>query len=304
MGIFTRENIKATQAAHDHQSSEESGLTKKDIGTRITLPTGETGTLIGISPDGNVQISLDSKPGEEDRIKFAGDPEKTEIVDRLLEVPPEKRDSQWEEAFLANVVDANMDGGPDLQPKEIEGPDGFPYIRLDSPELNKPYRAWVIRHILPNLMEHALGVVINLEKGQPDWVFSFGDIVNLHLNGAFKSDDKRFEKYDPDAPDVEETREGQVQVIDPPPDILPPQVRAVLRRFLKAYGFPPKVMMIYREADPEMNRKGGLSLVFALTDEIIRNEQNLNYVYRAVPWFLPRYYSVLWMKESENFFEL
>jgi len=307
MGIFTRENIKATQAVHDHQSSEESGLAKRDIEMRVTTPTGVTGRITRISSDGKtVQVMLDPKPGEEDLRQYAGDPEKTEIVHELLKIPPKERDAQWEEAVLASLPDANMDGGNGAQPVKIKGPDGLPYIRLDSPKLNIPYRSWVIRHILPNVLNNDCGVVINLEKEEPDWVLSYGDLVNIYLNGKYKHDDERFEKYGTDAPNEEVMAGGETVSEGEPSDIiLPAQVRGALRRFLEAYGFPAKVKLMQRPPDLEAGRRGGLSLVFTFTDEIMQNEEEkLQYVSRAISWYLPRYYSVLWTKDGENFVDL
>ena len=270
---------------------------------RVELPTGEKGTVESITHDGLLRVTLD---GNEDKQKYMGDPEKTEIVYGLLGVPHEERDDQWGEALLANLADANMDGGSSSRPVEMEGPDGFPYICLSSPEPNKVYRAWVIRHILPNLLEDTCGVVINPGKGQPDWVLSFGDIVNFHLNGAFRTDDDRFDKFDDCAPASEEVGEGGESVLegDPSPDMLPPQVRAVLRRFLEAYDFPPKVKLMHREAKPEAGRKGGLSLIFPFTEKNEQDAKTIQYVSRAVRWFLPRHYSVLWMRGDEGFYDL
>jgi hypothetical protein len=60
-------------------------------------------------------------------------------------------------------------------------------------------------------------------------------------------------------------------------------------------------MLMHREANPKAGRAGGLSLVFALTDEIIQDEEKYQYVVRAVHWFLPRYYLLLWKQEDESF---
>jgi hypothetical protein len=228
-------NEKADQVdAEDGGDKAGKAIDEKAVELRVQLPTGEKGTVIYMSPNVR-QIAFDSESGEENIRKLGGDPEKTAIVIRLLEVPPEERDEHWNEAFLANLIDAGMDGGRE-GPREIEAPDGFHYICLDSPESGKTYTPQVIRRLIPAFLQDACGVAINVGKGQPDWVLFYGDIVNFYLNGEFRYDDDRFEKFDSPAPATEEVAEGgeQVWVGDPSSDILPQQVRAALRRFLLA----------------------------------------------------------------------
>jgi hypothetical protein len=272
------------------------------IETRIKLPTGEEGTVRAIGDNGYCSIAMDLKPGDDpERLKFAGDPDKSLLVWALLRTPPDERDEQWHKKFLDNVADANFRCDSE-QP--IDGPDGFPYLSLSSPETGKPFQVFVIRHIVPNLLNNGCGVVINVGKGNPDAVFTYGDIVNYYLHGAFDAVDDRFEVYDDDAPNEEKFGDQKIQVSDPSEQILPPPLRLFLRRFLHAYRLPPKVMLMNRAPNPEAGRKGGLSLVFPFTPEANKDAEVSQYVCRALPWFLPRHYSVIWMYEGDSFFDL
>ena len=267
---------------------------------RITLPTGEKGTVEKLFSDGKAYVRFDPKPGEPDERLYSGSPEKTLALAELLRVPLRDRGEQWSKAFFDNVVDANLCG--DFEP--IIGPDGFPYFRFSLPEPNKPCQAWVIRHVLPNLLEHGYGVAINPDKDEPDWVFSYGDIVNYAVYGAFDARDGRFEVYDDNVLRGEFAEGETIQVGAPSPQLLPPPVRANLRRFLEAHDCLPKVMLMNRKADPQTGRKGGLSLVFPIPRNIDLESKAAQYISRALPWFLPRHYSVVWMQESEDFVEL
>ena len=281
------------------------GGAKASAGIRLS-PTKEGDPPDGVFVDdkGKVSISLAALPGEEDRKRFAGDPKKSHLVAELLEVSHEKRDEQWRKTFLDNVADVNFTCDFSSQP--IDGPDGFPYFSLNSPEPNKMFQAWVIRHIVPNLLDHGYGVVINVGKEQPDWVLTYGDIVNFYLQGTFDAVDERFEPHD-GAPVREIMEKGEkVSVGEVSEALLPPPVRAILTRFLKAYRIPPKAFLMHRNPNPESGRKGGLSLVFPLPPDADESDETLGYVTRALPWFLPRHYSILWMRDdgSLKFFDL
>ena len=299
-----RKKPDAKPGASDNSHIESPAGEEMDadkLRVRVKLPTGEKGTVEKLFSDGKAYVRFDPKPGEPDKRMYAGSPEKTHALAELLQVPPQDRDAQWNKAFFDNVADANLRG--DFE-QPIIGPDSFPYFRLSSPEPNKLYKAWVIRHILPNLLEHGYGVAINLEKGEPDWVFSYGDIVNYAVYGAFDARDDQFEAYD-DSAQSEEIPEGEtVQIGAPSPQLLPPPVRAMLRRFLEAHDFPAKAMLMNRGANPQAGRKGGLSLVFPIPQNIEPDSEMAQYVFRALPWFLPRHYTVVWMREDERFTEL
>ena len=301
-------NAKAGDEERARGKSRVDGVGAMDGSAEIRLsPTKEGAPPDGVFMDdkGNVSIRLAALPGEEDRKQFAGDPKKTHLVHELLKVPHEERDKQWYRTFLDNVADANFYCDESSQP--VDGPDGFPYLSLASPEPGKIYQAWVIRHILPNLLDHGFGVVINSHKGRPDWVFSYGDIVNYHIYGAFDAVDERFEARDDAAPAHEMMEKGEtVSVGEVSQGLLPSPVRDVLTRFLEAHQVSPKVLLMNRAPRPETRRKGGLSLVFPLPAGASEDDALLGYVTRALPWFLPRHFSVLWVREEDNwhFFDL
>ncbi|MBL0316637.1 MAG: hypothetical protein IPP69_12945 [Flavobacteriales bacterium] len=87
--------------------------------------------------------------------------------------------------FYENVQTASYACG---SPQIFNGPDGFPYFVLRTPEANKPFESFCIRNMKDDfLLEIGCGVALNPTDNGVDWVFSYGDILNLHLNKEFFS---------------------------------------------------------------------------------------------------------------------
>jgi hypothetical protein len=226
---------------------------------------------------------------------YEGDLAKTKILHELFEVTGELRDENWKTKFLANVTDASFACG---DPQVIEGPDGFPYFQINIPEPGKEFQCFVLRHMKDDfLLERGWGVVINASKGEPDWVFSYGDIVNYHLMQEFYSQSQHWNL--PKEEVIQE--EEQALVGQPSESVLPPQTRAVLRDFLISLGITDcKVLLMNR-------RKSGpylQELVFNLTPDKFQRHEHYEAVMRSIAWYLPRHYSYVSMHESsmgENF---
>ena len=101
----------------------------------------------------------------------------------LFQIPQEQRDDNWRQTFYDNVQSASYACG---NPQIFAGPDGFPYFVLKTPEANQPFESFCIRNMKDDfLLERGFGVAINPNGNSVDWVFSYGDIVNLHLNKEF-----------------------------------------------------------------------------------------------------------------------
>jgi hypothetical protein len=107
---------------------------------------------------------------------------KTHVIVELLRVSKERRDDDWTQKFLDNVQTASFASD---SPQIFNGPDGFPYFILRTPEPNKPFESFCIRNLKDFLLENGFGIAINPGENSVDWVFSHGDIVNLHLRNEF-----------------------------------------------------------------------------------------------------------------------
>jgi hypothetical protein len=153
-----------------------------------------------------------------------GDLEKTQIIATLLEIPREERTESWVNQFLAALPLAAFRCGT---PQLIAGPDGFPYFQLFVPAPGEEFQSYVIQEMISGfLVERGYGVVLNPGIGQPDWVLTYGDILNYHLNGSFFTLDSLFSNS---SNTEEEVAKGEEVMVGQPSDaILPSQTRKFL----------------------------------------------------------------------------
>jgi len=217
---------------------------------------------------------------------------KTQTMVDLFRIPKDQRDEQWRQSFYHNVQSASYACG---DPQVFAGPDGFPYFILKTPEANKPFESFCIRNMKDDfLLEKGFGVAINPNEHSTDWVFSYGDIVNLHLNKEF------FTKTDHVEIQNEETikKEEEVLVAQPSDSYLPKQTRQVLRAFLQSIGNKkPKIMMVCRAIEGQVIQE----LAFNIFREDFQSVDQLNYRLKQISWFLPRHYIILSLPKKSNF---
>lgn len=217
---------------------------------------------------------------------------KTQVMVDLFQVPQGQRDDNWQQAFCDNVQTASFACG---DPQVFTGPDGLPYFVLRTPEPNKPFESFCIRNMKDDfLFDKGWGVAINPTENAVDWVFSYGDIVNLHLNKEF------FTKTPPVVIQNEMTikEDEQILLAQPSESFLPGQTRQALRSFLQSIGIKrPKVMMVCRTIDGHVVQE----LAFNIFREDFQSVEQLNYRLSQISWYLPRHYIILSIPKNSNF---
>lgn len=220
-----------------------------------------------------------------------GDLEKTVILNSLLEVPFDNRDEKWVDSFLQSVDQANLKLG---SPEVVIGSDGFPYIQLENVKTDESFQAFVINKQLPTILMQGFGVVINPQNERPDWVFSYGDIVNYELNDTFYTDNSIFSN---NKEQIVIQPDEEILVGAPSDTILPKYLKNQLREFLKHAGIEiPKAMMIARNYKEESEVKQ--DLVFNFTPPQIADEKKFQIISNTIGWLLPKHYSVLFVDEG------
>ncbi len=219
------------------------------------------------------------------------DIEKTQIMAQLLTVEQNLRDQNWNQNFLSTVQTASFSA---IDAQSMKGPDGFPYFGLRIPEAGKPFTSYCIRNMKEDfLLDNGYGVTINPTDNAADWVFSYGDIVNLHLNGVFYS------QIEPVAVEREITlkKNEEILVAQPSESYLPVKARAIIKKYLQFYGVKePKTMLIARKANGKMIQE----LAFNIFKEEVAHPENLDSFMRQLSWFLPRHYILVLVSKNSD----
>jgi len=219
---------------------------------------------------------------------YNGDLEKTATLAALFEITGAARDEAWKNEFLANVGDASFTCG---NPQIVQGPDGFPYFQLETPTPNKSFQCYVISHMISDfILERGIGIVINAHKGQPDWVFTYGSLVNFSVRGAFYTPVPALQ-----LPEEEVIRQQEKVLVGQPSEaFLPKAVRPILRQFLEQQGIhDTKIALMSRNYGDEVLQE----LVTNLTPEKTGREL-FEALQSHLKWFLPDHYSMVAMDEN------
>jgi hypothetical protein len=224
-----------------------------------------------------------------------GNLEKTAIMHQLLQVPLNRRDNRWQVEFLTCFPAASFRCG---NPQIITGPDGFPYFQLLLPIPGVNFESFSILKMMDDfLFSEGFGVVLNADKPQPDWVLSYGDIVNLKLHGSLlPPKENLFATHNKMG--IETLGKGSVIVGGKPAtDFYPPAVSGPLRKMLQHNGIRvPKIALL--ALHPE--KHSGFELAFNITPQSFSSEEHYRSVFQAIGWFLPKHYAYGGIKEISS----
>lgn len=224
---------------------------------------------------------------------YAESLEKTEHIASLLAIPLPDRDDKWAQEFFIDLPAASFSCGT---PQVIAGKDGFPYFQLIVPQPGAEFQSFVIDKMMNDfLLERGFGVTVSLGDGSPEWVLTYGDILNLHLSGSFLTTESAF-----NSTRVSEVVAENEEVIvgQPSENILPAQTRKLLKDFFELNGIQsPKLLLIIRK-----NGDGATQdLAFNITPDQFETELHYRNMMQTVTWYLPRHYSIIGL--SEDVFE-
>ncbi|HQW01573.1 MAG TPA: hypothetical protein PLR30_03810 [Saprospiraceae bacterium] len=220
-------------------------------------------------------------PESNEREPYYGDLQKTQILTELFAVAQENRDDAWKHHVIQHLAEASFRSG---DPQLLTGPGGFPYFQLLLPEPGTAFECYVLSHMVDDfLFERGWGVVINLKGNQPDWLLTYGDVVNYKLKKEFYS-----------APQISELpptgviqQDEQVLVGQPSDSLLPPQVRNAMRQYLEFHGHHGvKIALLTR-----MTSQGPVQqLIFDLAPEQFADEPTYQAFLQSLGWFMPQHY--------------
>ncbi|MEO6819000.1 MAG: hypothetical protein ABI204_04695 [Ginsengibacter sp.] len=223
---------------------------------------------------------------------------KTGVVAELLKSPRAKRDDEWYRSFYENIATASFQSS---SPQLLTGPDGFPYFILRTPEPYKPFESFCMKNMTADFLLHnGWGVVFNpAEDRSADWVFTYGAVVNYHLNKEFwcvtaeeAISNIVFEK------NVGTTQKAEkVMVTQPSEEYLPNATRRAIKVFLQTKGIrTPKMMMITSAGEGKVSRK----LVLNIHPEDFPVVSKLDFLMQQVGWFLPNNYILVPLSKNSE----
>lgn len=251
----------------------------------------KTETEKSVKPGEVIKVEPVAESGNKDLLNnYAGDLEKTALIETLLNQPAALRDAEWAGNFLSNLPLASFRCGT---PQVIAGPDGFPYFQLFVPAPGEEFQSFVIDQMIPDfLIKRGYGIVINPGTGQPDWILSYGDILNYYLNGSFFKPESPFGNINI----PEELAKGEEITIGQPSEfVLPAPTRKLLREFFELNGIEnPKVLLMIRKNGEEVSQ----DLAFNITPEFFESEIHYKNMMQTVTWYLPRHYSILGLQDE------
>jgi hypothetical protein len=206
---------------------------------------------------------------------------RTPQVVTLLAVPPELRDASWVDAFFDAITNASFAAG---EPRMIQGPDGFPYFVLRTPDPHQLFDAYSVAFIAEEATRKGFGIVLNPGPGTADWVFSYGDIAGYRMTGNLRPMPPRREFQEHEVTQEPE----EVMLGAPSEEALPGYVRRVINHHFKRMGIEqPSVLLMHRPSVKESN------LVFNVFSEMFTSEEDFRLALGSVSWYLPRHYTVL-----------
>ena len=200
----------------------------------------------------------------------------------LLLVPDDQRDEAWESQFFEQMPKAQFSF---LSESPIEGPDGMPYLAVEVVDSDgEP-----AEKILDWLGEKGVGLAINPNKEQPDYVFSYGMIWNFLLNGEFLTE---VEENKPKEESFELEPGQEMSAGTPSDTYLPKHVRGVFREFLAQQGVhQPKIIMLSQDNE-------NFDLCFSLESLGNPPQEEWNGALQAFSWFFPMHYSFAILSEE------
>ncbi|GAB3974259.1 hypothetical protein GCM10028806_29740 [Spirosoma terrae] len=146
------------------------------------------------------------------------------------------------------------------------------------------------------LISDGLGIAINADKEEPDWVFSYGDVVDFYLNSKFYSNNitNPFTGIVTDRM----VNSNRVRIGNPSETYLPQDARNVIRNFLKSWGLDTKIcLMLWIDKDNK------LTLTFNILPKMFKktDSESVNSFLHFLSWYFPRHYKLVCMEENELF---
>lgn len=205
----------------------------------------------------------------------------TQKLMELVSIAEDQRDEAWEKDFFNTFAQSKVS----VQEEPVNGPDGWPYLIANTEESANES----VPKILDWLSDKGIGLALNVEKGTPDYVFTYGMIWNYKQTGQFVAN------YDAEEWDKSfDYEEGQRIVAgEPTEEFWPSYARHVFREFLKDQNIESaKILLMAPEGVDQYD------LCFSLDSLGNPPESEHEGILEAFSWFFPLHYSLALVEEE------
>lgn len=201
-------------------------------------------------------------------------------LDDLLNVPSERRDTDWENQFFHQFTNSHVNI---LSPEPQVGPDNWPYLLVESDIEAKES----VQKILHWLHDKGIGLVLNPTEEYPDYVFTYGMIWHFKETGLF------YKTIDQIKPEVVEIKENaSIYYGQPSESFLPGYAKKILLEFFRDQGLlGVKINLL---SDDNKNFDLCFSIE-SLGNPPVKEHQGIA---EAISWFLPPHYSIVLISEQ------
>jgi hypothetical protein len=237
------------------------------------------------------------------------DLDKTAQLGALFAIPRDRRDAAWVQQFW----DAAWCGSVAMaEPRTFQGPDGFPYLRLDLPNADTAFDSQCLANLAGDCLKNRVGAAFFASPddgpGQAQFVLTYGVIDSLlRYDSPFGDPIDLAEAQGPvdgETFDVErgvwsETKTTKVAhevlIASPSAEFLPPETAAALYGFLEqVWGLAdPRVELLI-----DMKLRPHRVLVIGRKRSEFPEGSDVDHMARTPLWYLPPSRTVTLMSET------
>lgn len=210
-------------------------------------------------------------------------------IESLFKIPLNERNNSWINEFNMSIKNYRFE---EKNPNIFEDRIGMKYKNLVINNEN----GQIIDLFIDECLENGVGICINGNENNYDWLFTYGEILDYNLNKKFYSN----EISEPFMGNIIDRylHNKQATIGQPSEKYLPQITKTQIRNLLKSFGLENiKIALIWwRESDR-------LTIAFEILPEMFQNptDETLQSLLKFIGWYLPNHYDNIFIKGNEDF---
>ena len=190
-------------------------------------------------------------------------------------------DSKWKKQFSTAFLENNLI----VDDSSVIGPDGNEYISIYTHSLynDENQQKSTGLDIAEAALDYGFGVVLNKNKGAPDWVFSYADLWALKLTGSIDGNEQFSVR------ETEQSFQGEIKTYVGPisDNILPDNIRdTIINKLSSLYHLSGDQISLIKFEN------GFYKYGLILPCLSIREPANENKAQNFISWYIPCFFEV------------